>query len=356
MSETAATLAAAPAIEQTLNQIRALEIKRLILHDVVRPDDGDDFAAPTLDLDQDLPEEVISILSNKLIVALTSRNAYELEFDQASTSPVPAIIRDYTLQHDTSQFAEYAQEIARTLSESRNGAIRSGLLAVVDAMVDGQRALVLVKLERESGLRLELGSRNGKRAYLLETVRNLVLTETTKLWKVGIFIRFGSEEDALHMIGCDRQQGWGRERDIAAFWLGFLGCRLADRPAITTRRFYEAVVDYADQQVVEPEKKEEVYTHLLSQLRSRKETLSPEDFAKEFLPEADEVPFLDYLVDRGVPREEFALETSSISSKLKMRSYKTRRGARISAPVESDGWVEIQNNMIIIRDEVVEID
>lgn len=356
MSETAATLAAAPAIEETLNQIRALEIKRLILHDVVRPDDGDDFSAPPIDLDQDLPEEVASILTNKLIVALTSRHAYELEFEQNSVSPVPAIIRDYTLQHDTGQFAEYAQEIARTLSESRNGAIRSGVLAVIDAVVDGQRALVLAKLERESGLRLETCSRNGKRAYALETVRNLVLTETTKLWKVGIFIRFGSEEDALHLIGCDRQQGWGRERDIAAFWLGFLGCRLADRPSITTRRFYEAVVDYADQQIVEPEKKEEVYTHLLSQLRSRKETLSPEDFAKEFLPEADEVPFLGYLEERGVPREEFPIETSSITSKLKMRNYKTRRGARISAPVECDGWVEIQNDVIIIRDEVVRVD
>jgi len=356
MSETAATLAASPAIEELQNRVRALEIRRLILHDVVRSEDGEESAAPPIDLEADLPEEIASILVNKLVRALTSRHAYELEFDNESHSPVPPMIRDLTMQADGVQFGEYAQEIARTLGENRNATVRSGLLAVIDAVADGQRALVLAKLERESGLRLEMASRNGRRVYTLETVRNLVVTESAKLWKCAMFLRFGEEEDQMQILGCDRQQGWGRERDMAAFWLGFLGCRLADRPSITTRRFYEAVVDYADQQVQEPEQKEELYTHLLSQMRSRQEVFSPENFAKEFLPEGDDVPFLGYLEDRGVTREEFPLETSAIKSKLKMRSYKTRRGARISAPIESEDWLEVQNNGVIIRDEVIEID
>jgi hypothetical protein len=356
MSDHAATLAANP-IEETLNRIRALEVRRLILHDVVKREDGAEFDAPPVDLESDLPEEVATIITNKLVRALTSRHAYELEFDMEAPSPVPAMIKDYTLQPQTGQFADYAQEIARVLSESQHaGSVRSGVLAVIDGVMDGQRCLVLAKLERESGLRLETVSRNGRRAYALEAVRNLVMTETTKLWKCAIFVRYGEEEDQVQMIGCDRQQGWGRERDMAAFWLGFLGCRLADRPSITTRRFYEAVVDYADQQITEPEKKEEVYSHLLSQLRSRKEMISPESFAKEFMPENDEVPFLGYLEDRGVPNEEFPVETSAIRSKLKMRTYKTRRGARISAPVESESWLEVQNDVVIIRDEVVEVD
>lgn len=359
MSASAATLTANP-IEETLNRVRALEVRRLILHDVVKRDDGDDFDAPPLDLASDLPEEVATIVTNKLVRALTSRNAYELEFDMESLSPVPAMIKDYTLQpraDQPEQFADYAAEIARVLIESQSSnAVRSGVLAVIDGVMDGQRCLVLAKLERESGLRLETVSRQGRRVYSLEAVRNLVMTESTKLWKVAIFVRFGSDEDQVQVIGCDRQQGWGRERDMAAFWLGFLGCRLADRPSITTRRFYEAVVDYADQQIQEPEKKEEVYNHLLSQLRSRKETMSPESFAREFMPQDDEVPFLGYIEERGVPNEEFAVDTTAIRSKLKMRTYRTRRGARISAPVESESWLEVQNDVVIIRDEVVEVD
>jgi hypothetical protein len=356
MSDSAATLTANP-IEETLNRIRALEVRRLILHDVVKREDGDDFDAPPVDLENDLPEEVATIVTNKLVRALTSRNAYELEFDAETNSPVPAIIKDYTFQPRSEQFADYAAEIARVLSESQNsGSVRSGVLAVIDGVMDGQRCLVLAKLEREAGLRLETVSRNGKRVYALEAVRNLVLTESQKLWKVAIFVRVGEHEDQVQAIGCDRQQGWGRERDMAAFWLGFLGCKLADRPSITTRRFYEAVVDYADQQIQEPEKKEEVYNHLLSQLRSRKETMSPESFAKEFMPESDEVPFLGYIEERGVPNQEFEVDTSSIRSKLKMRTYRTRRGARISAPVESESWLEVQNDVVIIRDEVVQVD
>lgn len=327
--------------------IRSLVIQRLVLLDVVRP--GDDEASVTL---EELPEDVSEVLLVKLLKALGSRNAYELEFDPQTNSPVPSMIRDYTLQPDSAQFRDYAVEFVRTLRESQPGGASTGLLAVVEGEVELGRALVLVKLERESGLRL----RPAGASYSLEAVRDLVLTETTKLWKCALFARIGAADSDIVAVGCDKQQGWGKEMDIARFWLGFLGCRLADRPALTTRRFYDAVVDFADATLREPEQKEEVYHHLLSQVASKKEQICPEDFARDFVPEGQEEPFLGFLEQRGVQREAFDLDTAAIKSKLKIRRYVTRRGARISAPIESEDWLEVWNDRIVINDQVIEID
>lgn len=327
--------------------IRSLNIQRLVLLDVVKRDH--DETAVTL---EELPDDVSEVLLVKLLKALGSKNAYELEFDPQTNSPVPGMISDYTLQPDAAQFRDYAIEFVRSLRESQPGGASTGLLAVIEGEVNLGRALVLVKLERESGLRL----RSTGESYTLEAVRDLVLTETTKLWKCALFARIGTADTDIVAVGCDKQQGWGREMDMARFWLGFLGCKLADRPALNTRRFYEAVVDFADATLREPEDKEKVYHHLLSQVASKKEQLSPEEFARDFVPEGQEEPFLGYLEQRGVAREAFDLDSTAVKSKLKIRRYVTRRGARISAPIESEDWLEVWNDRVIINDQIIEID
>jgi hypothetical protein len=288
----------------------------------------------------ELTSDVAELLYHMLVKTFRSRQANPVEFDQASTSTMPQIIRDCTQQRDPGELLLYAEELKRL-----HGAI-SGSLALFAVNVDGQPGIILLRMHTEQGLQWQEGGE-------LNLVRNLLLTEKTKLRQAALFVRYGTEDSDLHALAVDKPQAGEAP---AASWLLFLGCQWVNTPSRNTRRFYDAVVAFADERVPDPEAKEDLYTHLHSEMRSKKELIDPESFARDYVGNEQELPFLDYLDQQGVGRQEFPLETREITSRLRQRSYRTRRGARISAPAESEGWLEIRNDAIVIRDEIVEVD
>lgn len=163
-----------------------------------------------------------------------------------------------------------SQEMARHLYLCQKGNSPEGLLTVCEVDVAGHRGLAVLKLEREQGARVELANTSGGRTFSVQHLRDLMLTERTKVFKVGLFVQTGADLASIDGAVCDTQKSY--DGTVAHFFLEqFLGCRLREKPELTTKRFFEATERFINEQVTEPEKKAQYQVALLAELNGTRD-------------------------------------------------------------------------------------
>jgi hypothetical protein len=342
----------------TGKDLATLAIRRVIFHDVPRNPRGG-AAQPTLAEDQTQVDAAHKAhLKTKLTRVLASKSAYPIRFDPSSASPVPERVRYFTRQHRRpEQFVEMSQTLANYLFEQQHGGISSGLLCAVDVAASGLAGLVLMKLEREEGARLELTETPaGKKTFAMSVLDNLVLTEGTRLFKTAMFLRTGSDDDSFRATACDSQLHVTASDDIARFWLRFLGCTFAVQPRVATQRFFDSTLRFINEAITDPVHKNDLYEHLQSQIKAETRTFSPEAFIEGYVREDYREAFRESLTSDGVPLATFTKDLSDIKSRLRHLAYITTRGARVSVPAENAEIVDVNVNQIIVNDVLLSVD
>lgn len=341
----------------TTKHLATLEIRRVIFHDVPHRLKGA-ATQPTLsEVDTQVDGVRKGRLKTKMIRVLGSRNAYPVCFDPKSASPVPVEVRSLTKHHyPAADFVAASQKLANYLFEQQHAAISSGLLCVLDIAAEGHPGLVLMKLEREEGARVELSEQDGKKTFAMSVLDNLVLTDGTRLFKSAMFLRSGKTDDDFQAAACDSQLNVTASDDMAKFWLRFLGCTFIVEPRVATERFYESAVLFINDVITDPIHKNDVYEHLHSQLKAEKKTFSPRRFIEEYVPADYHKAFREHLESAGVALASFAKDLSDIRSHLRRRAYHTPRGAVVSVPADDVGLVEVKERRIIVNDTVLKVD
>jgi len=249
-----------------------------------------------------------------------------------------------------------SQNVARHLFEHQHGGISSGLLCAIDVVSGGLAGLVLMKLEREEGARLELTEREGKKAFAMSVLDNLVLTDGTRLFKTAMFLRAGIGEDDFRAAVCDTQLNVSASEDMARFWLRFLGCTFTVEPRVITQRFYDSALGFINDEVTNPVHKNDLYEHLHSQIKTERKTFSPKAFIEEYVPEEYQEPFRERLRSDKVPLTNFAKDLADIDSRLRHRAYLTTHGVKVDVPAESAEVVDVQPEQIIVNDTLLHVD
>jgi len=341
----------------TGDDLAKLTIRRVIFHDVPRnPKHG--VAEPIL-MDEETEVDPLrrALLKAKLTRVIGSKRAYPVCFDPNSSSPVPDHVRSYTRQHHgQGQFITMSRKIASHLFEHQHGGISSGLLCALDVAAGGLAGLVLMKLEREEGARLELTEREGKKAFAMSVLDNLVLTDGTRLFKTAMFLRTGTGDDDFRAAACDTQLNVCASDDMARFWLRFLGCTFTVEPRVMTQRFYDSALGFINEKVTDPVHKNDLYEHLHSQIKAEKKTFSPKAFIEEYVPEEYQETFRERLKSDKVPLTNFTKDLADIHSRLRHRAYLTTHGVKIDVPAESAEIVEVQLEKIIVNDTLSHVD
>lgn len=134
------------------------------------------------------------------------------------------------------------QQVARRLHEVQSGRNPPGLLTMIAGTIGGSPCVSVLKLEREQGLRFRIQRRHGHYVVDLEFLRNLTLTDKTKVFKTSLF-GLDDVPNPLTMQGrvSDDQRGQGQARGVADFFLHtFLGCQLRGNAAQDTLSFAQA--------------------------------------------------------------------------------------------------------------------
>jgi hypothetical protein len=297
------------------------------------------------------------MLRRRLIQVLGSKSAYPVEFASDTGSRVPEEVRSYTANTGTpEQFVNMSKRLATFLFEQHTGATSPGLLCVMDVVSGTHQGLVLLKLEREQGAELKFREENGKRVFDMSVLDNLILTEGTRLFKTGLFLRTGPNDEDFEAAACDSQWTVVTSGDVARFWLRYLGCRFTEEPRVSTEKWFEATVRFANDEVADPIVKNDLYEHLHSELKSNRKTVSPKKFIEDCVPDKYRKAYENFLTERGVSLHEFHKDITDIKGRLRRRAYHTEKGVSITVPEEQVQLVEVAKRQIVVNDQLISID
>lgn len=253
----------------------------------------------------------------------------EIVEESEAKSTLPDCVDEYLTQRRG--LVEVSTDLAHLLWESQRGNSSPGLLLVASARLAGQRALLMVKLEQEGGMRAEEVLVDGLRTFDMRYFANLLMTEHNTVYKAALFSVDGLTDDGI--------EGWAADKQLsgkmAKFWLeNFLGCRQKKDPRLLTQAFHDEAVNWVDKHVGDPETSVRYLMAVLVELQKNASVLDPTSFAESHLDLHDQDAFLNYLSSNNVPTTVFDKDVARVVTRLNELKVGFESGIFIVAPVK----------------------
>jgi hypothetical protein len=258
--------------------------------------------------------------------------ASQVVFDEASASPVPRLVSD-AVRHGSFDLVESSREMAVHLNEIQTGSNSAGLLIVAEATLGDARAVVILKLEKDTGARVQPITRDGKMVLELQLVDGMTLSKQARVYKVGVFYIDDDPTDTLAGLVSDKQRSLSHKQEVAAFFLRrFLGCTPRVAPAVTTRSFFLATQEFINRDIDDSFDKGKYQLALLSELNSNSLSIDPRAFAHHHMSSTHADAYMAFLQEEAVPTTSFDKDVSSIKSQLKRAQLDFDTGVTVLAP------------------------
>jgi hypothetical protein len=241
---------------------------------------------------------------------------------------------------DDKNLVTASQAIAQRLYDTQDGRNPAGILVVVRGEVDGLPCGGILKLEHERGVQAAPSTdANGKRIFDVILHNDLLLTQTTAVFKSAVFRHTSAADTTLLAEASDLQA----ERDLAGFFLTqFLGCKLQDDPPEATRKYFEAAEDFINTAVTDPEKRARYEGALLALMNSSTPTITPKRWARDNLDTADADPLLAHLKASGANTTSFPKDVAKIKGRIRRIAYGFESGIKlVGSPEAMDDHVAI---------------
>ncbi|WP_432995821.1 nucleoid-associated protein [Dactylosporangium sp. CA-233914] len=313
-----------------MSKFGQLTISRVIVHVVPRALKNDPDA-PGLQLseaDCDLAEDAQNHLQ-AVFRGLLADSGREVMEDVDTASKIPGVVRQF-LQKAGPGFVPSSQEMAHALREAQSGANSGGLLLVAECKLGRSLAVLLAKIEQETGMRASFTTVNGQKTFDMEFLKDLFFTNRSKVYKAGLFSAADLHGDQIRGWAADKQLSGTK---IADFFLrSYLGCTHLEKPEELTRRFYEESQEWINREVAEPDLKTQYSMALVAELQSPRATLSASDFAKRNLHLAHRDEYLAYLRSKNVPSAPVEKSVGLVADRLQKFSIAFASGVTMSIP------------------------
>ncbi|HLX32603.1 MAG TPA: nucleoid-associated protein [Gaiellaceae bacterium] len=287
----------------------SFQLASLVVHDVPQPNPDSEGLILT-DAEIPLDGQIRGYFERKIKQSLRNRGLEVIADANASS-----VVKDgvSALLIDPQQLVAVSQDLARHLDESQTRRNPAGLLAVALGKVDEGEVVSILKLEREQGLRLRIHMEGEHAEVDLEFLRDLTLTDKTKIFKTSLLrLEDAGQPATMAGLASDDQRGREDGAGVADFFLfTFLGCQLRTNPEKATRDFVRAAEQFINEDVSSDEQRANYQVALLATLQSQAHDLHPQHFANEHLVTADRPQFLARVEEHGLnPSQAFAMDTS----------------------------------------------
>jgi hypothetical protein len=326
-----------------------LEVTTAVVHDVPRRGSGEPLvlADDPIELEADLR----SYFARK-ITGSVERRGLQVVADLTASPIVRDGVREALAEEGALVAA--SQTMARHLDAIQTERNSPGLLVVALGMWSGRPCVAVVKLEREEGLRVHLSTRGGRNVVSLELLRELALTNKTRVFKAAL-LTLGDKAESASLFGqaSDDQRARDEGPGVAGFFLSdFLGCRLRTNPEKATRDFFNAAQDFFNTAVADPERRVRYLVALLARMEDQVMDLNPRIFARASIEAADRPGFLERIAQEGLdPGTAFQKDTALIKSsgfRMTFDSGMTLLGERAHLAER----VQVEPDRVILSDTV----
>ena len=339
--------------------ITNIEIQRIIAHEVVRAslmDDSPPYLSEELATINDNEKELIG---NRIKTTMAS-GSHSVEVtvdDNTQGSPYDHITQ--MLDKNDEMFVQKSQHLANALSSAQTvGQIKSGLAIFIqgNCVIDGdkRRYIAVIKADSDEGL----SKQTTDTGIIFRLVKDMLLGESQKLYKVAFFIEDNSPEpkkaeqanvrateDFSIKIFDHLMQNSGDGNAATYFYKTFLKCRLAENASRKTKLFYQTAKDFINNLAIAQDDKVNLRGALITYLRSNKAIIEPRSFAKDYLPENQQDHFFKKCKDVGI--------TQSITKDLSLLKGKLRRqSVKFSSKVTIYAAPEIFRDSVVIEKSI----
>jgi hypothetical protein len=299
-----------------------LAIQSVIVHQIPRTGQG----APVFsEVESPLDADLKSYIKRKIVASAASSYAFPVLPIDGTESPVPDTVKKY-LSAPRAGFAGRSRIIADYLVKIQSRLNSEGLLTIVDGDVQTQRVLAVLKLEREAGVSVNTQSIGGKRTLVIQHVGELMLTDSTKVFKAGVFAIEGT---ALAGVASDHQRS---NHDVARFFLEkFLGCTYVEKPPVATKRFFEATEEFINRRIKDPRTQVKYQIALSAEMNNSRSQLRPRSFATDNLNAPDVEPYMKFLEENGALQSTYK-DTKLVEGRMAGLQLSFTSGTTVFAP------------------------
>jgi hypothetical protein len=316
--------------------VQNFQVDEVVVHDVPKhsdltADEAITFSeAPIPNIDA----QRRNYFHERIAISLASGKAHHVVRDPDQPSDVPHLIA-FILERP-GDLVEASQDLARALYASQNKINNPGLLTVITGTVGVERCVSILKLQRQTGLRMQqITDDQGRLTYSSTIFDDLTLNDDTRVFKASVFRADApADADAIEGLVSDDQRNADAHAEVSKFFLSrFLGCKLKEEADVATKRLHEASRDFF-KTLDDPERELEYRAALTAELLRPSPTVSPTEFAERHLRIEDRQSYLDYLGEHGVAEVAIDKDVELIDRQLRRIILKTGHGIRISGPAE----------------------
>lgn len=303
-----------------------LYIDQVIVHEIPKRKVNDHIGTlPLSQIPAPKDKEILNFLRERVIDSL-GKHGIDIEIDEKISSP----ISEWIIKHleNSADLVQMSHAMAWHLHKQQTGVNPAGLLTVGEATYIGKPALLVMKLQREEGVRFQHIDIKGKQTLGLEHLRELLLTQQTRVFKAALFMK---KNNLTQGILSDEQV-----KNIAGFFMrGFLGCMPTRNPDILTRSFFNTVSNFITNEVSDPEQQLRYHSALQTEINSHRRTIRPRDWISDYIDLKHRAHIEKALLDVDIPIETFHKDASKLShTNLSRTSAKTARGLSLIGDTE----------------------
>lgn len=291
-------------------------IDRIIVHDIPKHKKGEQGIEPNYsEQESKLTLGLRNFFKEKVMQALGSDKSFKICFDEENLSPISWINKEL-LESDGSNFPFQSKAITKHLFDIQVGYNAAGILVVIFGKVNSFNTCMILKLEKDTGAQLKLDDKT--HSFNIEEVKDLMLTQKTKIFKVAMFILrddFKAKYDGVIM---DYQIDIKEKKEVTTWFMDkFLGCRAFEDPKITTQQFYNYTRAYIN--TIQDELDRAKYIQdLNSYVQKNSLTLNPKEFAEDYLKStAHRNDYKNFLGSKKFKFTSFPKDISQIDRQVK---------------------------------------
>lgn len=323
-----------------------LIIEKLIIHDIPKHKKDEEGSPYYSENESTITDGLRLFFQDKVKSALNSDQAFKVCFRDETTSSVPTCVRD--LLESDNVFIQSSKDIATNLFNFQKGSNSAGILLIIKGVITSNHVCVILKLERDNGAQLVLDQTT--RTFNVAEVRDLMLTNKTKVFKVALIVdrnAFSVDYDGILM---DYQINIKDKKGTNSFFLDFMGCFPYNDPKIATKNFYNHTREFIDS-IPDVLTRAKYVQDLNSYLQMNQNTISPREFANNYLVCTEHKNQYElFLTSKNFAFETYTKDNTLVNSHVEKILLQFENGISI---VGSNGSLEGKVNLQ--RDEQTDI-